>query len=69
MGWSGSAMVLVKLTVLGRLIDFGDNRTRAYCGYSECRVGVIWTFFSLVYRFSFFLLLSGRWPDIDGNTV
>ena len=63
-GWSGGAMVLGKLPVPGR----PTNLEREGQGPSVLAVGaggVVWTFFLLVYHFSFLLPLSGRRPDID----
>ena len=57
-------MVLGKLSVPGRPTNFDEGRTRAYCACSVGAGGGCF-FFSLVYHFSFFLLLSGRRPDID----
>ena len=50
-GWSGGAMVLGKLPVPGRptmWIIVGQGPTTLAVG-----AGVVWTFFSLVYYFSF----------------
>ena len=63
-GWSGSTMVLGKLPVLGH----PTNLERVGQGPSVLAVsaGLVYLdIFSLVYHFSFFLPLSGRWPDID----
>ena len=47
-------MVLGKLPVPGRPINLDYSRARAYCAYSRCGVGVVWTFFShLSFLFSF----------------
>ena len=52
-GWSGGAKVLGKLSVPGRPTSLDDSRARAYCACSRCGWGVVWTFFSLIYLFSF----------------
>ena len=57
-------MVLCKLTVPRRptiWIIVGQGPTALAVGAG----GVVWTFFSLVYHFSFLTPLSGRWPDIN----
>ena len=48
-GGSAIAIVLGKLAVLVRLTNLDNSRTRAYCACISI----------------FFLLLSGRRPDID----
>ena len=58
-------MVLCELTVAGRPtigIALGQGPTALAVG----AVGVVWTFFSLIYHFSSSLPLSGRRPDIVG---
>ena len=50
-GGSGGAEVLGKLPVPGRPTNLAYSRARAYCAFSRC--GVVWTFFSLIYHFSF----------------
>ena len=52
-GWSGGAKELGKLSVPGRLTSLDYSRARAYCACSRCGWGVVWTFFSLIYLFSF----------------
>ena len=51
--WSGGAKVLGKLSVPGRPTSLDDSRARAYCACSRCGWGFVWTFFSLIYHFSF----------------
>ena len=51
-GWSGGAMVLGKLSVPGRPTYLDKSRARANCACSRS-VRVVWTFFSLIYLFSF----------------
>ena len=63
-GWSGGAMVLGKLPVPGRptiwmIVGQGPIALAVGAG------GGCLDIFTLVYQFSFFLPLSGRWPDID----
>ena len=61
-------MVMGKLSVPGVLLIW----IRVGQGPSVLAVGAgggCLDIFSLVYHFSFFLPLSGRWPDIDCNTV
>ena len=61
-------MVLGKLPVPGRPINLDHSRARA----SALAVGagwVVWTFVLSHLSVLFFLLLSGRRPDIDRNTV
>ena len=41
----GSAMVLGKLSVPGRPANLDDSRTRAYCAYSRCGLGLFGHFF------------------------
>ena len=56
-------MVLGKLLAPGRPTTLDNSRARAYCANSRCGWGVVWTFFSLVYHFSFLSLsLSGDGP-------
>ena len=64
-GWSGGAMVLGELPVLGRPTNLDHSRARAYCACSGCGLGVVWTFFLSSISSLFFLPLSGRRPDID----
>ena len=45
-------MVLGKLPAPGRPTNLDYSRASAYYAYSRCG-GVVWTFFSLVYHFSF----------------
>ena len=59
MGWSGGAMVLA-----GLLSNLDNRRARVYCACSGCGWGFRTSIMSL-----FFLPLSGRRPNIDGNTV
>ena len=61
-------MVLGKVSVPGRPTHLDNSRARAYCASSGCGWGGCLDIFPLVY-FSPFLPLSGRWPDIDWNTV
>ena len=64
-GVVGGVMVLGKLPVPGRPTYLDKRRARAYCTCNGC--GLFGHFYS---RLSFFFLpLSGRWPDIDRNTV
>ena len=59
-GWSGGAMVLGKLPVPVRPTNLDYNRARTYCTCSSrCGWEMIWTFFSVVYRF---FLLSPSLP-------
>ena len=61
-GWSGCAIVLGKLPVLGSptiLITVGQGPTALAVGAG----GVVWTF--LLSSILFFLPLFGRRPDID----
>ena len=39
-GWSGGAMVLVKLSVPRRPTKLDNSRARAYCGCSRCGLGL-----------------------------
>ena len=55
-------MVLGKLPVPGRPINLDLSRARAYYNCSGC--GLFGLFF-----LSSIISLSGRRPDIDGNTV
>ena len=52
-GWSGGAKVLGKLSVPERPTSLDDSRARACCACSRCEWGFVWTFFSLIYLFSF----------------
>ena len=63
-GWSGGAMVLGKLPVLGRptvWITVGRGPTALAVGAS----GVVWTFLFSSILCLLFLPLFGRRPDID----
>ena len=63
-GWSGGAMVLGKLPVLGRptiWITVGQGPTALAVGAG----GVVWTFLLLSILSFLFLPLFGRRPDID----
>ena len=51
-GWSGGAMVLRKLPVLGRPTNLDNSGARAYCACSRCGRG-LFGFFSLIYHFPF----------------
>ena len=63
-GWSGGAMVLVKLPVPGRPTNLDGRRARAYC--AVCAGGCCLDVFTLVYHFSFLSLpFSWRRSDID----
>ena len=64
-GWSGGAMVLGELPVLGRPTNLDDGRAGACCACSGCGLGVVWTFLLSSIISLFFLPLSGRRPDID----
>ena len=58
-GWMGSAKMLGKLPVLGRLTTLDDSRARAYCACSRCGWGLFGHFFSrLSFLFSFSLFLG-----------
>ena len=58
-GWSGGAMVLGKLPVLGRPTNLDESRARAYCACSRCGWGLFGHFFShLSFLFSFSLSLG-----------
>ena len=58
LGWSGSAMVLGKLPVLGRPTHLDWSRARAYCACSRCGWGLFGHFFSRQsFLFSFSLSL------------
>ena len=60
-GWSGGAMVLGKLPVLGRptiWITEGQGPTALVVGAG----GVVWTFYSYLSFSLLFLLLFGRRP-------
>ena len=46
-------MVLGKLPVLGRPTNLNQSRAMAYCACSQGGWKGVWTFFSLVYHFSF----------------
>ena len=58
-GWSGGAMVLGKLPVLGRPTNLDCSRARAYCACSRCGLGLFGYFFShLSFLFSLSLSLG-----------
>ena len=52
-GSSGGAMVLGKLTMLGRPTNWDKSLTRAYCACSRCGWGCLDLLFSSIYLFSF----------------
>ena len=54
-GWSGSAMVLGKLPVLGRPTNLDYSRARVYCACSGCGWGLFGHFLS---RLSFLFSCS-----------
>ena len=56
-GWSGGAMVLGKLPVLGRPASLDKSRARVYCPCSRCGWGLFGHFFSRL-SFLFFFSLS-----------
>ena len=58
----GGAKVLGKLPVPPIYLDY--SRARAYCACSGCGCGLFGIFLSSITSL-FFLLLSGRRPDID----
>ena len=66
--WSGGVMVLGKLSVPGRPTNLDKSRAGAYCSCIGCRWGLFGHFYSRLF-FIFSVSLSGRWPDIDRNTV
>ena len=64
MGAVGGAMVLGKLPVLGRSVNFNKGRARA----SALTVGAGWGCLDIIFShvsLFFILPLSGRRPDID----
>ena len=61
-------MVLGKLPLPERLAYLDHSRARA-TALADVRARVVWTFFLSSIMYLFFLPLSGRWPDIDLNTV
>ena len=63
-GWSGGAMVLGKLPVPGRSINFDYSRAKAFFAYRRCGLGCL-DIFTLAIISLFFLPLSGMRPDID----
>ena len=67
--WSGrGVMVLVILPLPWLPSNFDTNSiTRAYCAGSTCALGLFGHFSRLLSLFC--LPLSGRWPNIDWNTV
>ena len=59
-------MVLGKRPVLGLPIDMDYSRVKkTYCACSSCGLGLFGHFFSPLSFLSFFLSLSGGWPDTD----
>ena len=64
-GWSGGAMVLGKLPVLGRPTNLDYSRARAYWACSRCGWGLFGRFYSHLSFSLLFLPLFGRRPDID----
>ena len=60
-GWSGGAMVLGKLPVLGRPTYLDWSRARAYCACSRCGCGRFGHIYSHL-SFLFFLPLFGDGP-------
>ena len=56
-GWSGGAMVLVKLSVPRRPTNLDNSRARAYCACSRCGLG-LFGHFSSSFFFPVFLPLS-----------
>ena len=58
MGWSGDAMVLGNLPVLGRPTNLDLSRARAFCACSRCGWGLFGHFFS---RLSFLFLSPSLW--------
>ena len=63
-GWSGGAMVLVKIPVPGRPSNLDCSRARAFCAGSRCIRGLFGHSFLSPMIFLLCLPLSGRWPDI-----
>ena len=63
-GWSGGAMVLGKLPVLGRPTNLDYSRARAKCACSRYGWGLFGHFFLSSIISLFFLPLSGRRPDM-----
>ena len=61
-------MVLSKLPVSGRPTYLDKSGAGAYCACNRCGRGLFGNFF-LICHFSFLSPFSGRWPDIDCNTV
>ena len=58
-GWSGGAMVLGTLPVLGRPTNLDKSRARDYCAGSRCEWRLFGHFFSrLSFLFSFSLSLA-----------
>ena len=55
-------MVLGKFSVPRRPTNLDNSRARAYCACSRCGGGVVRTFFSLVYLFSFLSPSLGDGP-------
>ena len=58
-------MVLGKLPVSGHPTNLDSSRAKAYCACIRCRWGMFGHFFLSSIISLFFLLLSGRRPDID----
>ena len=67
-GWSGDAMVLGKLPVPGHP-TFWMIVGQGPIALAEGAGGFFWTFLLSSMLSPLFLLLSGRRPDIDWNTV
>ena len=63
-----TAIMLGKPPVPGHLTNLDYSKARAYCACGNCGWGLLGHFLSSAI-FSFFLPLTGRWPDIDRNTV
>ena len=56
--WSGGAMVMGTLPVLGHPTDLDDSSARAYCAHIKCGCGL----------FGHFFLVSFSLPLGDGPT-
>ena len=65
--WSGNAMVLGKLPVLGNPTSLEKSRTRAYYACSRCTWGCFDIFLSSIS--SLFILPSVGWLVVLGLTV
>ena len=61
-GWSGGAMVLGKLLVLGRPTNLDYSRARAFCACRRCGWGLFGHFFSHLSCLSSFSLSLGDGP-------